>query len=75
MDALGFSFQQFFMLLREAGAAAAPIFAMLWWLERTERIDNRKIDEERARRRDEAMGEVRLALAALTAIFNSRSSR
>lgn len=73
MEGLGFGFQQFFNLLHDAGAAAAPIFALLWWLERGERLENRRQDEERATRRDLALNEVRLALAALTAIFNSRS--
>lgn len=59
-------------LVHNAGAAAAPIFALLWWLERQERMEDRKVNEERAQRRDAALTEVRLALATLSAIFNAR---
>ena len=75
MGDLGFSFQQLFQLIKDAGSPMALVFAFLWWLERQERLDDRKINEERAQRRDVALNEVRLALAALTAIFSSRGRR
>lgn len=58
-------------LIHDAGAAAAPIFALLWWLERRERLEDRKLDEERSAKRDAALVEVRLALTTLSAIFKS----
>lgn len=66
------AFSYILNLVHNAGAAAAPIFALLWWLERSERLEDRKLAEERAQRRDAALQEVRLALATLSAIFNSR---
>lgn len=57
-------------VLKDFGIAG--VFAMFWWLERQERLDDKKIDETRAQARDAALNEVRLALTALSTILDSR---
>jgi hypothetical protein len=64
--------QELFKLAHDGGGYLAPAFVVLWWLERGERLEDRKISEERSQRRDAALAEVKLALATLSAIFNSR---
>lgn len=68
------TWQDLVKLATDLGGATAPIFALMWWLERSERIDNNKLNEDRAQRRDAALTEVRLALATLAAIFNSNNA-
>ncbi len=70
------SISQILVVLKQAGAAAGPIFGLLWWLERSERLADRKLFEERAQKRDAALNELKAALLSLTAIFgSSRSDR
>ena len=64
--------QDIMEVIKSAGSAAGPIFALLWWLERSERLEDRKMNEERSQRRDAALSEVKLAIATLSAIFNAR---
>lgn len=59
-------------LAREGGGYLAPVFVLLWWLERQERLENRKLDEDRAQRRDAALNEVKLAMNSFSAILNAR---
>jgi hypothetical protein len=64
--------RQLLNLAHDGGGYLAPAFVILWWLERGERLADRQLAEDRSQRRDAALQEVRLALATLSAIFNSR---
>ena len=62
-------------LLGSGGAAAAPIFAFLWWLERGERLEDREQQRTWEVKQLDALNEVKTALATLAAIFNSRGGK
>jgi len=64
--------KQLLAIAHEGGGYLAPAFVILWWLERGERQEDRKLYEERSQRRDAALNEVKLALNSFAAIFNSR---
>jgi hypothetical protein len=64
--------KELFRIAHEGGGYLAPVFVLLWWLERQERLENKKIDEERSQRRDSALNEVKLALNSFTSILNAR---
>lgn len=64
--------KELFRIAHEGGGFVAPVFVVLWWLERQERLEDRKLMEERSQRRDAALNEVKLALNSFTAILNAR---
>jgi hypothetical protein len=59
--------------VKDAGGLAAPIFAILFWLERNERQDAQKELREVAENSATAMVELKAMVAQLSAIFDHRS--
>jgi hypothetical protein len=59
--------------VKDAGGLAAPIFAILFWLERNERLDAQKELREVAENSATAMVELKAMVAQLSAIFDHRS--
>ena len=64
--------KEFLRIAHEGGGFVAPVFMLLWWLERQERQEDRKLAEDRSQRRDAALNEVKLALNSFSAILNAR---
>jgi hypothetical protein len=58
--------------VKDAGGLAAPIFAILFWLERNERQDAQKELKEVAENSVVAMIELKAIVAQLSAIFDTR---
>ena len=62
--------QTILSVLHDSGVAAGPIFGLMWWLERSERLSNKKEQKELNAKRDEALNEVKIALETLASLFN-----
>jgi hypothetical protein len=61
--------------VKAAGGLAAPIFAILFWLERNERQDAQKELKEVAENSVIALTELRAVVDQLSVIFNARTQR
>jgi hypothetical protein len=59
--------------VKDAGGVGAPIFAILFWLERNERQDSQKELREVAENSATAIVELKAMVAQLSAIFDHRS--
>jgi hypothetical protein len=59
--------------VKDTGGLAAPIFAMLFWLERNERQDAQTELREVAENSATAMVELKAMIAQLSAIFDHRA--
>lgn len=61
-------------VVKDGGSVLAPFFALMWYLERAERISDRKTYAERGEKNTKALTEVRTTLGMLADILNSRHS-
>ncbi|WP_141688500.1 hypothetical protein [Bradyrhizobium paxllaeri] len=59
--------------IKNAGGLAAPIFAVLYWLERDERKDAQRELREIAEQSAVAMSELKSMVAQLVTIFGNQS--
>lgn len=57
-------------MIRSGGAALAPVFALLWWLERDERRDAQSELRVASREFTSAINEAKSAILQLTTILN-----
>lgn len=65
---------EFINFVKEAGSLAAPIFAILYWLERDERKDAQKELRIVTKESVQAMLEVKALVSQLVTIFGSTKS-
>jgi hypothetical protein len=61
-------------MIKAGGAAMAPIFAMLWWLERGERIDSQKELKQIARDQTIAATSMEKTIGQWASLFRSPGS-
>lgn len=61
---------EFIELVRAAGAMAAPIFAILFWLERDERKDAQKELREVSNATAVALNELKMMISNLASLFD-----
>lgn len=60
-------------IISQGGAAGvAAVFATMWWLERRERLSDKVATVKREESHRIALQDIKLALATLTAVFNSK---
>ncbi len=67
--------EQLLGIAHTGGAAAAPIFIVLWWLERSERKEEQAKNDSMAERVITAMVETKAALNSFGVIFGARSQQ
>ena len=60
---------EFMEYVRAGGAVTAPIFALLWWLERDERKDSQKELKDVSERSVVAISEMKGLVTQLVSIF------
>ncbi|MEH2525881.1 MULTISPECIES: hypothetical protein [unclassified Bradyrhizobium] len=61
--------------VKTAGGLAAPLFAILFWLERNERQDAQKELKDVAENSAAALEELKIVIAQLSTIFDIKRSR
>lgn len=61
---------EFIEIVRAAGALAAPIFAVLFWLERDERKDAQKELREVSQTTAVALNELKMMISNLASLFD-----
>lgn len=60
-------------LVKSGGASLAPVFAFMWWLERTDKLKAESKSDQLAERSLTAMLEVKALMQTIVDIFNRRA--